>query len=101
MTKPSLIDSTTTYPTLRAWMKRTGTTQEHIASLLGISEASMSRRMDGTKSFEWTEATRLSLITGVPVTELLPPDQAADFLKLLGNQPTSESQNRPDNDDVA
>lgn len=93
MTKHTGTVESETFPTLRAWMRRTATTQEHLASLLGISESSMSRRLDGSKAFEWHEASRLSLITAVPVTELLPPDQAAEFLKLLGTQPPLDDEN--------
>jgi hypothetical protein len=89
------------FPTMRAWMTRTGTTQGHLASLLGLSEAAMSRRMDGSKAFEVLEAMRLAQITGAPVSELLPPEQAKDFLKLVSIETAAKSENRPDNDDVA
>lgn len=73
-------------PELRAWMKRTGTTQKALARLLGIGQAQVSRYINGSRNLSIEHAIDLALLTGVPVEKLLTGGEAARIMKLLGEQ---------------
>ena len=71
---------------LQAWKERTGTTDEDIARLLGVTQSQISRYINCKHPIPIDQAVKLSLITGVAVDELLCDDRGKKLLKLLREQ---------------
>jgi transcriptional regulator with XRE-family HTH domain len=88
-------------PELRAWMKRTGTTQQDLARLLNVGEAQISRYMNGSRNLSAEPAIKLALLTDIPVEKLLMGGDAARLLKLLGKRRTSTMRKVEDKSNVA
>lgn len=78
---------------LRAWMKKTKTTQKALAGLLGVGQSQISRYINGSRTLETARVIKLALLTGVPVEKLLTGGEAAQILKLLGKRMNSGEQN--------
>lgn len=95
ITKPSGL------PELREWLGRTGTTQEELSRMMGVSPAQLSRFMTGQRNLSVEPAVKLALLTDIPVEKLLKDGRAARLLKLLGKRQTSLPRNRRNDDKVA
>lgn len=89
--KPTDSQPTKPLPELRAWLERTGTTQEDLARMLKVSGAQISRFLSGSRNFGMETAVKLALLTEIPVEKLLTDGRAIKLLKLLGEQSTSYS----------
>jgi transcriptional regulator with XRE-family HTH domain len=76
-------------PELRAWLQRTGTTQDDLARMLHVSAAQVSRFLSGTRNLSIEAAVKLALMTEIPVEKLLTDGRAVRLLKLLGKQSNS------------
>jgi transcriptional regulator with XRE-family HTH domain len=88
------------FPELRAWLKRTGTTQSDLARLLDVSDAQVSRFLNGSRSLSPEPAIKLALLTDIPVEKLLVDGRAAKLLKLLARQVNYGMQNPKKNRNV-
>ena len=82
-------------------MKTTGTNQGHLAKLLGLSDASVSRWFNGLQDIASDHAIRLSLISGVPAHLLVTNGKTAAMLKEYGSRPQTTRQNARDQGNVA
>lgn len=63
--------TTTTAANVRAEMARKQVRQVRLAERLGISQAAVSRRLNGTKDFTVGELHTVADLLGVPVADLL------------------------------
>ena len=62
---------------VRAEMTRQSLTQADIATVLGVSQSGVSRRLLGAIAFDVTELTALARLFGVPASQLLGESAAA------------------------
>lgn len=53
------------YPNLRAEIARKGMTQIELAEMLGLSEGTLSQKMNGRYDFTLSEAIQIKMILGV------------------------------------
>lgn len=86
---------------LQTWMERTGTTQQALARLLGISESMMSLYVNGKRSLDLPKVINLAMVTEIPVEKLLTGPDATAMAKLLGRRSTSTSRKTKKNDNAA
>ena len=59
------------FPSVQAWMDFTGTTQEELAEIAGISQSHLCNVLRGNRSCSASVALRLSKITNVPVETII------------------------------
>lgn len=88
-------------PELRAWMKRTETSQRTLARALDLGDAQISKYLNGDRNLSLDMTCKLALLTDIPVEKLLTGGDAARLLKLLGKQRTSAINNNPEKSNVA
>lgn len=86
---------------LRAWMKRTRTTQKALAQITGLGEPMVSRVLRGHRHFSADVAGRLADLTEIPVEKLLTGGDAARIVKFLGSRLNSRGDNDSKRSNVA
>lgn len=86
---------------LRAYIKRTGISQDTLAAVAHVSAPTFSKVMKGPRSFTVDAASRLSDFTGIPVEKLLTDAEATRLLKLLGKRLHTSRKKAEQNADVA
>lgn len=74
---------------VRAWMKRTNTSQKGLAHALNLSETTICFVFQGKRHLSVEAAKRLSDLSGIPVEKLLTGDDAVQILKVLGKRMNS------------
>lgn len=73
--RPTFIPmSDTTYSDLRSYMRSTGATQTEIARALGVSQATISMILSGTRRPSLSLALKLARLASIPVESLMPED---------------------------
>jgi antitoxin component HigA of HigAB toxin-antitoxin module len=65
------------YPTVPAWLAETGTAQQDLAKVLGISQSHMSNVLSGKRRCSLRLALRLSKLTNVPVENIADTSRVA------------------------
>lgn len=60
---------------VRGVMAEKGVTQETLASLLGVTQSYISRRLSGAVDLRVAELQQVAEVLGVPVTRLLPDEK--------------------------
>lgn len=71
------MDAATTATAVRRLMERDGCSQQQLAELLGMSQSSLSRRLNGEYAWRVTEIAAIARRFDVPLAELVPHDDAA------------------------
>jgi transcriptional regulator with XRE-family HTH domain len=59
------------YPTLREFLKRTGTTQEVFAARVGITQSQLSKFMNGRQPIRLDLALKIAALADIPVSSLI------------------------------
>jgi len=62
---------------VRAEMARQQISQEKLASLTGLSQSRISRRLVGDRPFDVTELAAIAIALGVPVMQFMPAEIVA------------------------
>lgn len=77
---------------LRAWKRRTKTSQRSMAGYAGISEQTFSKVLSGIRHFSADAAGKLADLTGIPVEKLLTDPDDTRIVKMLGKRLTSPTE---------
>lgn len=71
---------------LEAWQEHTGTSDEDLGRLFGVSSAQVRNYKNGVTPLSVERVVKLSLMSGIPANELVTDERTARLLKLLGEQ---------------